>query len=76
VRRNGDVGTDWLAGLIFLTLAYNLDEGTILFTHSLVSVFFVLACIGLSREARASCRVLAMRPVAQAVPVSGSVRVA
>jgi O-antigen ligase len=76
VRRNGDVGTDWLAGLIFLTLAYNLDEGTILFTHSLVSVFFVLACIGLSRKARASGRVLAMRPVAQAVAVSGSVRVA
>jgi len=43
-----------------LTLLYNLDEGTILFTRSLVSMLFVLMYVGLAKTA-APQRVLAAR---------------
>jgi O-antigen ligase len=48
VRNENSEGIDWLVGLLFLTLLYNLDEGTILYPHSLVSVFFVITCGGLT----------------------------
>jgi exopolysaccharide production protein ExoQ len=55
VRHEDSPGIDWLVGLIFLTLLYNIDEGTMLFTHSLVSVIFVMSCGGLAM-ARARLR--------------------
>jgi exopolysaccharide production protein ExoQ len=52
VRRDSGVGVEWLAGLLFVTLLYNVDEGTILFPHMLVSVFFVIAYVGLAKHAQ------------------------
>jgi O-antigen ligase len=48
VRNEASAGVDWLVGLFFLTLLYNIDEGTMLFPHSLVSVIFVMTCGGLA----------------------------
>lgn len=55
VRSQPSAGIDWLVGLVFLTLLYNIDEGTMLFPHSLVSVLFVMTCGGLAM-ARAQIR--------------------
>lgn len=48
IRSEDSVGIDWLVGLLFLTLLYNLDEGTLLYSHSFVSVLFVMTCGGLA----------------------------
>jgi exopolysaccharide production protein ExoQ len=42
---------DWYLSLLFLTLLYNLDEGTVLFPSDLLSILYVVACCGLSRGA-------------------------
>jgi exopolysaccharide production protein ExoQ len=55
VRNEDSAGVDWLVGVLFLTLLYNFDEGTILYPHSLVSVMFVMTCGGLAM-ARARVR--------------------
>jgi exopolysaccharide production protein ExoQ len=52
-RGRAQAGTTWLIYLLALTLLYNVDEGTILFTRSLVSMLFVLLCTGLARSAAA-----------------------
>jgi exopolysaccharide production protein ExoQ len=51
--RSAEAGVEWLCTMLVLTLVYNLDEGTILFSHSLVSLCFVILCAGLAREAYA-----------------------
>jgi exopolysaccharide production protein ExoQ len=48
VRNEDSLGIDWLAGLVFLTLLYNIDEGTLLFSRSLMSIIFVMTCGGLA----------------------------
>jgi exopolysaccharide production protein ExoQ len=55
VRNEDSAGVDWLVGVLFLTLLYNFDEGTILYPHSLVSVIFIMTCGGLAM-ARARVR--------------------
>jgi len=60
MRGEGTEGAQWLLSLLALTLLYNLDEGTILFTRSLVSMLFVLMYVGLAKTA-APQRVLAAR---------------
>jgi O-antigen ligase len=76
VRCSASVGAEWLAGIVFLTVAYNLDEGTMLFTHTLTSLFFIVVCVALAREVRG----LQPRALVTAMPrrpwVEGSVRVA
>jgi O-antigen ligase len=75
-RRSASVSADWFAGLIFLTMAYNLDEGTMLFTHTLPSLFFVLACVGLAKKARDRAQRAAVRTMVRPVVMEASVRVA
>jgi exopolysaccharide production protein ExoQ len=67
VRRDSSVGVEWLAGVLFVTLLYNFDEGTILFPHMLVSVFFVIAYVGLARHAQ---RLRQSAPITQRVQAS------
>jgi O-antigen ligase len=55
VRESNRVGTTWLLGLVILTVLYNIDEGTLLFYRSLMSVIFVMTCGGLAM-ARARLR--------------------
>jgi O-antigen ligase len=50
-RARATEGTEWLVMLLALTLIYNLDEGTILFTRSLVSMLLVVTYAGLARAA-------------------------
>jgi exopolysaccharide production protein ExoQ len=47
-RYSSQSGVPWYIGLLFLTILYNLDEETFLFPHQIVSLFFLLACCGLS----------------------------
>jgi O-antigen ligase len=46
-HRSLDPDVPWYIGLIFLTLLYNIDEGTLIFPHALYSVLFTIACAGL-----------------------------
>ncbi len=48
LRESDSVGTHWLLGMVVLILLYNIDEGTILFYRSLMSVIFVMTCGGLA----------------------------
>jgi O-antigen ligase len=48
LRESDHVGTNWLWGLVILTVLYNIDEGTLLFYRSLMSVIFVMTCGGLA----------------------------
>jgi len=75
-RSSAGVGTDWLAGLVFLTMAYNLDEGTMLFTHTLTSLFFVLACVGLAKQARGYGQSAVVRTMAYPAVMEVGVRLA
>jgi hypothetical protein len=36
---------------MFLTLLYNVDEGTVLFPNDLLSILYVVACAGLALAA-------------------------
>jgi O-antigen ligase len=76
VRRSASVGAEWLAGVVFLTITYNLDEGTMLFTHTLTSLFFLLACVALARDVRGLQPRAAVTTMPRRVWVDGSVRVA
>jgi O-antigen ligase len=76
VRCGAGVGAEWLAGLMFLTIAYNLDEGTMMFTHTLTSLFFIVTCVALAREVRRSPLRAAVTTMATPVWLEGSVRVA
>jgi O-antigen ligase len=55
LRSGESAGIDWLVGVLFLTILYNFDEGTMLYSHSLGSIIFVMACGGLAM-ARARLR--------------------
>jgi exopolysaccharide production protein ExoQ len=44
----------WCLSIVFLTILYNLDEGTLLAQTELVWVLYVVACIGLAIEAKQS----------------------
>lgn len=48
VRNEASAGIDWLASLVFLTILYNIDEGTMLFSRSLMTVILVMTCGGLA----------------------------
>jgi len=72
VRNEASLGVEWLAGLVFLTLLYNIDEGTMLFSRSLMSVIFVVTCGGLAmaraqRQERVRAAASAGRRVVEAV---------
>lgn len=43
---------DWYIALIVLTIAYNMDEGTVLFPNDLLSILYVVACCGLALAAK------------------------
>lgn len=42
----------WCLSIVFLTVLYNLDEGTLLAQTELVWVLYVVACTGLAMEAK------------------------
>jgi len=42
----------WYASIIFLTFLTSLDEGELVIPNSLMWILYVLACVGLSEEAR------------------------
>jgi exopolysaccharide production protein ExoQ len=42
----------WCLSIVFLTVLYNLDEGTLLAQTELVWVLYIVACTGLAMEAR------------------------
>ncbi|MGO9338927.1 MAG: O-antigen ligase family protein [Terracidiphilus sp.] len=48
--QSGD--NDWYIALIVLTIAYNMDEGTVLFPNDLLSILYIVACVGLALAAR------------------------
>jgi exopolysaccharide production protein ExoQ len=50
------IGVEWYAGILLLTVLYNIDEGTVLFPNDLQSILYVLACCGLAVAARAGLR--------------------
>jgi exopolysaccharide production protein ExoQ len=45
------IGVEWYSGIMFLTLLYNVDEGTVLFPNDLLSILYVVACAGLALAA-------------------------
>ena len=44
----------WCLSIVFLTVLYNLDEGTLLAQTELVWVLYAVACVGLAMEAKQS----------------------
>jgi exopolysaccharide production protein ExoQ len=42
---------DWYLGLIALTVAYNVDEATVLLPNEFLSIMYVIACCGLALAA-------------------------
>jgi O-antigen ligase len=52
IRYGRSVGVEWYAGILFLTVLYNIDEATVLLPNELLSILYVVACCGLSVEAR------------------------
>jgi O-antigen ligase len=55
-RYGRSVGVEWYAGIIFLTLLYNIDEATVLFPNDLLSILYVVACSGLAMAASTESR--------------------
>lgn len=74
---------NWYAGILVLSIAYNMDEAFLAFSHSLPWLLYIVACAGLSREASlvrqsrhasASLQRLKLSPLADAPPLlEGSV---
>jgi len=42
---------DWYIGILCLTLLYNIDESTVLWPNSLLSILYIVACCGLAEAA-------------------------
>jgi exopolysaccharide production protein ExoQ len=43
---------DWYILLIVVTIAYNMDEGSVLFPNDLLSILYIVACVGLALAAK------------------------
>jgi exopolysaccharide production protein ExoQ len=58
IRYKAPSYVSWYISILVLTIIYNVDEGTLLFVNQLSWIVYVVACLGLSAEAR---RVKALR---------------
>jgi exopolysaccharide production protein ExoQ len=54
IRGDRPFYVQWCLSIVFLTILYNLDEGTLLAQTELVWVLYVVACTGLAMEAKRS----------------------
>lgn len=45
-------GIEWYFGLLVLAVLYNVDEETVMWPNDLLSILYIVACCGLSVEAR------------------------
>jgi exopolysaccharide production protein ExoQ len=52
VIRTRSAGVDWLIGLLFLTLLFNLDEESFAWPNSLLSILYIVTCTGLAMAAK------------------------
>jgi exopolysaccharide production protein ExoQ len=52
VRNGCPPGVEWYAGVIVLTIMYNVDESTVLWPIELLSILYIVACCGLAMAAR------------------------
>lgn len=52
IRHGHSVGAEWYAGIILLTLLYNVDEATVLLPNELLSILYIVACCGLAMAAK------------------------
>jgi exopolysaccharide production protein ExoQ len=52
IQRGHSQAVNWYIGIICLTVAYNLDEATIVMSHSIPWTMYIIGCTGLAMEAR------------------------
>ncbi len=52
IRGERSFYVQWCLSIVFLTVLYNLDEGTLLAPTELVWVLYIIACTGLAMEAK------------------------
>jgi exopolysaccharide production protein ExoQ len=52
IRNGCPPAVEWYIGVIALTVMYNFDEATVVWPNDLLSILYIVACVGLARSAR------------------------